>query len=109
MSLPLPEDAWKFAVNSTYQDVMKTFMNLVTASLVLPLFLIRNFVRVREGEPIADYLSQHLRRILKSYLEYYHRSRTHLALAKDSPEPRAVQPPELGAVVELSEVGGLHH
>lgn len=33
-----------------------------------------------------------LRKILKSYLEYYHGSRTHLALAKDTPEPRAVQP-----------------
>ena len=52
---------------------------------------------------------KHLRRILKSYLEYYHGSRTHLALAKDTPAPRAVQPPELGAVVELPEVGGLHH
>ncbi len=52
---------------------------------------------------------RHLRTILKSYLEYYHRSRTHLGLAKDTPEPRAVQPPKLGAVVELPEVGGLHH
>ena len=38
----------------------------------------------------------HLRRILKSYLEYYHRSRTHLALSKDAPEPRTVQSPEMG-------------
>ena len=51
----------------------------------------------------------HLRRILKSYFEYYHRSRTHLSLAKDAPEPRAMQPPELGAVIEIAEVGGLHH
>jgi transposase InsO family protein len=51
----------------------------------------------------------HLRKILKSYLEYYHRSRTHLALGKDAPEPRVVQPAELGGVVELPEVGGLHH
>src|SRR5215472_2503676 len=51
----------------------------------------------------------HLRKILKSYLEYYHRSRIHLALGKDAPEPRIVQPPELGGVVELPEVGGLHH
>jgi putative transposase len=51
----------------------------------------------------------HLRRILKSYLEYYHRSRTHLGLAKDTPEPRAVQPPEMGDIVELPQVGGLHH
>src|SRR5215469_11294956 len=51
----------------------------------------------------------HARKILKSHREYYHRSRTHLALGKDAPEPRTVQPPELGGVVELPEVGGLHH
>jgi len=51
----------------------------------------------------------HLRRILKSYCQYYHRTRTHLGLAKDAPEPRAKQPPNLGAVIEIAEVGGLHH
>ncbi len=51
----------------------------------------------------------HLRRILKSYSDYYQRSRTHLALSKDSPEPRVKQPPDLGAVIEIAEVGGLHH
>jgi putative transposase len=50
-----------------------------------------------------------LRRILKFYLEYYERTRTHLSLDKDAPIPRRVQPPELGKVVELPEVGGLHH
>ena len=50
-----------------------------------------------------------LRRILRSYFEYYARSRTHLALGKDAPESRPVQRPELGAVVELPQVGGLHH
>src|SRR5215469_7828920 len=51
----------------------------------------------------------HLRKILKSYLKYYHRSRTHLALSKDAPEPRPVQPPGMGEIVELPQVGGLHH
>ena len=50
-----------------------------------------------------------LRRTLNSYFEYYHRSRTHLSLGKDSPEPRAIQPPVLGQVVALAQVGGLHH
>jgi len=50
-----------------------------------------------------------LRRTLKSYFGYYHGARTHLSLEKDAPETRPVQPPELGAVVELPEVGGLHH
>jgi len=52
---------------------------------------------------------RHLYWILKSYFEYYHRSRTHLSLAKDAPEPRAMQPPELGQVIEIAELGGLHH
>ena len=50
-----------------------------------------------------------LRRTLASYLDYYHRSRTHLSLGKDSPEPRSIQPPEMGSVVALPQVGGLHH
>jgi putative transposase len=51
----------------------------------------------------------HLRRILKSYFSYYHGSRTQLSLCKDAPEPRAKQPPEDGRVIEITEVGGLHH
>ncbi len=50
-----------------------------------------------------------LHRVLKSYFEYYERTRTHLSLEKDAPIPRTVQPPELGTVVEFPEVGGLHH
>ena len=52
---------------------------------------------------------KHLRRILRSYFEYYQKSRTHLSLGKDAPSTRAVQPPELGAVVEIPQVSGLHH
>jgi hypothetical protein len=51
----------------------------------------------------------HLRRIVKRYAHYYHASRCHLALEKDAPERRAVQPPEQGHVIEIPEVGGLHH
>jgi transposase InsO family protein len=50
-----------------------------------------------------------LRRILASYFSYYHETRPHLSLEKDSPESRSVQPPEAGRVVALSQVGGLHH
>jgi len=49
------------------------------------------------------------RRLLNLYFTYYLRSRTHLALGKDFPVSRPVQPPELGAILELPEVGGLHH
>ena len=50
---------------------------------------------------------RHLRRVLKNYFAYYHGSRTHLALAKDAPEPRAVQ--NRGEIVAIPQVGGLHH
>ncbi len=52
---------------------------------------------------------RHLRRILVSYLDYYHRSRTHLSLGKDTPEGRSVQPDGSGKIVAFPQVGGLHH
>ena len=52
----------------------------------------------------------HLRRLPRRFVaEYYHRCRTHLSLDKDSPEPRPIELPEMGKVVELPLVGGLHH
>jgi transposase InsO family protein len=51
---------------------------------------------------------RHARRVLKRYLEYYHRSRTHLGLGKDAPDGREVEPPELGPVWREEKVGGLH-
>jgi len=48
-------------------------------------------------------------RQLKMFLDYYYRSRTHLALEKDSPEPRCVQPADAGQIVAIPQVGGLHH
>ena len=52
---------------------------------------------------------RHLKRILSSYVDYYRDARTHLSLAKDTPDGRPVQPAEKGRVVELKQVGGLHH
>jgi putative transposase len=52
---------------------------------------------------------KHLRRILQCYFAYYGQSRTHLSLAKDAPSPRPIQPPAMGHIVELPQVGGLHH
>ena len=50
-----------------------------------------------------------LLRTLACYFQNYHESRTHLSLGKDSPEPRSIQPPEMGRVVAVPQVGGLHH
>jgi putative transposase len=50
-----------------------------------------------------------LRRILKNYFQYYEGCRTHLSLEKDAPISRPIQPPALGQVIEIPQVGGLHH
>lgn len=52
---------------------------------------------------------RHLRRVIQSYVDYYRRWRVHRSLEMDALEPRATQPPELGPVRTLPEVGGLHH
>jgi putative transposase len=51
----------------------------------------------------------HRRRLLRDYLLYYHSARTHLSLAKDTPEPRRVERLDEGRIVETPLVGGLHH
>ena len=52
---------------------------------------------------------RHLRRVLREYLDYYHRSRTHMGLDKDCPETRAVEPSSMGPVQSEPVLGGLHH
>ncbi len=51
----------------------------------------------------------HLRRHLRLYFAYYHTSRTHLSLDKDAPKSRPIEPPEMGEVIEIPMVGGLHY
>jgi hypothetical protein len=50
-----------------------------------------------------------LRGVLGEYVHCYQRSRTHLALDKDAPVPRAVAPAAHGDIVAIPLVGGLHH
>jgi hypothetical protein len=58
---------------------------------------------------------RHLRRILTHYFRYYHQTRTHLALGthlaldKDAPDPRPIELPSTGNILQLREVSGLHH
>jgi putative transposase len=58
---------------------------------------------------VVIFNERHLRRVLSSYIEYYHRTRTHLALDKDCPDSRPVIPPRIGRVLAIPQVGGLHH
>jgi putative transposase len=54
---------------------------------------------------------QHLVRLVKSFIRYYHEDRCHLGLDRDRPDRRPVTPsPSSNAkVVALPRVGGLHH
>jgi len=58
---------------------------------------------------VVVFSKRHLRRILTAYFAYYHESRTHLSLEMDCPQPRPVQAREAGRVVEIEQLGGLHH
>ena len=58
---------------------------------------------------VVIFNERHLRRVLSSYIEYYHRTRTHLALDKDCPAPRPIQPRRIGRVVAIPQFAGLHH
>ena len=52
---------------------------------------------------------RHLRGVLSSYFHYYHKTRTHLALAKDCPESRPIHLLSAGKIIVFPQVGGLHH
>ena len=58
---------------------------------------------------VIVYNERSLCRHLKIFTEYYHWNRTHLALDKDTPESRPIQPPESGRIVSSPVLGGLHH
>jgi len=50
----------------------------------------------------------HLRTVLREYVEYYNRSRCHMALDGDAPIPRGIESGR-GPVHAVSFLGGLHH
>ena len=54
---------------------------------------------------------EHLRRLVRDYISYYHQDRTHDGLEKDAPQRRSIEPkPSANAsVVSRSRLGGLHH
>jgi transposase InsO family protein len=49
----------------------------------------------------------HLRRILRSYTDYYSSVRTHRSLNKDAPVTRQIQ--RIGSIKSHALLGGLHH
>ena len=107
-----PSQTWRTFLRNHLADLVAVdFFVVPTATFrVLCLFVVLLHHRRQVVHFNVTVLNEgHLRRRLHSYLRYYHRSRTHLALEKDAPEPRAVELPEQGRVVALPQVGGLHH
>lgn len=51
----------------------------------------------------------HLRQILRNYIDYYHHSRPYQALEKNSPTPREIEAPVKGKAISIPKVGGLYH
>jgi hypothetical protein len=58
---------------------------------------------------VIIFSERHLRRVLSSYFQYHHETRTHLSLGKDCPRPRLIQSPSDGNIIAFPEVDGLHH
>ena len=64
---------------------------------------------------LLDYViplnAEHLRRLGREYLAYYHADRSHLGLQKSTPIKRAIErrPGPASQVVAMPRIGGLHH
>lgn len=60
---------------------------------------------------VIVFSENHLRRILRSYFEYYNNDRTHLGIDKETPIDRPVSNRVSPSckVIQLPRVGGLHH
>jgi putative transposase len=72
-------------------------------------FCERAVVKFRRATRLIVFNERHLRRVLLSYFQYHHATRTHLSLGKDCPRPRPIQSLSAGNIIAVPEVGGLHH
>ena len=54
---------------------------------------------------------RHLKRLMSSYLLYYHEDRTHLGLGKDTPasRPTEIRSARENKIQSFPRLGGLHH
>jgi putative transposase len=54
---------------------------------------------------------RHLKRLMSSYVLYYHEDRTHLGLAKDTPagRPTEIRSARENKIQSFPRLGGLHH
>lgn len=53
-SFTAEEKEWMLNTNAQYTEMIKVVMNLATASLVLPIIFVRNFVELPAGHPASQ-------------------------------------------------------
>jgi hypothetical protein len=53
----MADDPWEVKVNAQYQDNMKTMLSLATASLGIPLVLVKDFLELPKGGPPGIFLN----------------------------------------------------
>ena len=116
-AMPFQNDAPKYLLHdrdSIFADVATTIAGMNTAAVrTAPRSPWQNAYVERVIGSIRRECLDHvivlneagLQRVLTGYVAYYLRSRTHLALGKDTPSPRPVTPPSAGRIVAIAEVG----
>ena len=51
-----PKQPWRLDTNDRYREVVQTIISLSTASLVIPIFFLRNILSVPSDKPLLDIL-----------------------------------------------------
>ncbi len=71
----------------------------------------RVIVNLRRGcfDHVIVWSEAHARRLLASYVSYFYKDLTRLALNRHTPDGRSMKSAKRGEVVALPRVGGLHH
>ena len=55
---------------------------------------------------VVIFNERHLRRVLSSYFDYYHRTRSHLSLDKDCPEQRSIPARKVAKIIAIRKSAG---
>jgi putative transposase len=60
---------------------------------------------------VVIFHEEHLRKLMREYVDYYNNERCHLSVKRDSPNGRKIQnkPSESAKVISFPRLGGLHH
>ena len=59
-----PQYPWRLDTNSRYRDAMKIVLDLSTASLILPIFFLKDILSIPKDQPLIQHLN------LKIYLSW---------------------------------------